>query len=66
VVRLFRDRRYGFVETETSQEVYFHANAVHGIPFAELEVGMAMDLEIETGEKGPQASQMTPHLPSTL
>jgi ribosomal subunit interface protein len=66
VVRLFRDRGYGFVETETSQEVYFHANAVHGIPFAELEVGMAMDLEIGTGEKGPQASQMTPHLPSTL
>jgi hypothetical protein len=27
---------------------------------------MAMDLDIEAGEKGPQASRMTPRLPSTL
>jgi ribosomal subunit interface protein len=66
IVRIFRDRGYGFVETETYQEVYFHANSVHGIPFEELEVGMAMDLEIEAGEKGPQASRITPRLPSTL
>jgi ribosomal subunit interface protein len=66
VVRVFRDRGYGFVETETAQEVYFHANAVHGLPFEKIEVGMAMDLEIEAGEKGPQASRITPHLPSVL
>jgi ribosomal subunit interface protein len=66
IVRVFRDRGYGFVETETNQEVYFHANSVHGIPFEDLEVGMGMDLEIEAGEKGPQASRMTPHLPSML
>jgi ribosomal subunit interface protein len=66
IIRIFRDRGYGFVETETHQEVYFHANSVHGIAFEDLEVGMAMDLDIEAGEKGPQASRMTPRLPSTL
>jgi ribosomal subunit interface protein len=66
IARVFRDRGYGFVETETSQEVYFHANAVHGIPFEELAVGMAMELEIEAGEKGPQAARLTPYLPPTL
>jgi ribosomal subunit interface protein len=66
IVRIFRDRGYGFAETETYEEVYFHANSVHGIPFGELEVGMAMDMEIETGEKGPQASRIAPHLPSTI
>jgi ribosomal subunit interface protein len=66
IVRIFRERGYGFVETETYEEVYFHANSVHGIPFGELEVGMAMDVEIEAGEKGPQASRITPHSPSTL
>lgn len=66
ILRVFRDRGYGFAETETSQEVYFHANSVHGIAFDELEVGMAMDLEIEAGEKGLQASRVTPHLPSVL
>jgi ribosomal subunit interface protein len=66
IARVFRDRGYGFLETETNQEVYFHANSVHGILFEELEVGMAMDLEIEAGDKGPQASRVTPHLPSVI
>jgi ribosomal subunit interface protein len=66
IARVFRDRGYGFLETDTNQEVYFHANSVHGIPFEELEVGMAMDLEIEAGDRGPQASRVTPHLPSVI
>jgi ribosomal subunit interface protein len=66
IVRIFRDRGYGFIETETYQEVYFHANSVHGIPFDQLEVGMAMDLGIEAGEKGLQASRVTPRLPSMI
>lgn len=64
ILRVFRDRGYGFAETETSQEVYFHANSVHGIAFQALEVGMAMELEVEEGERGPQASRITPHRPS--
>jgi cold shock CspA family protein len=66
ILRVFRDRGYGFAETESYQEVYFHANSVHGIAFEALEVGMVMDLEIKAGEKGPQASRITPHLPSVL
>jgi ribosomal subunit interface protein len=64
IVRIFRTRGYGFAETETYQEIYFHANSVHGIRFEELKVGMPMDLEIEAGHKGLQASRMTLHLPS--
>jgi hypothetical protein len=37
---------------------------MHGIAFDALEVGMAMDLEIEAGEKGLHASRITPHLPA--
>jgi ribosomal subunit interface protein len=66
ILRVFRSRGYGFVETETAQEVYCHANSVHGIAFEALEAGMAVDLEREAGEKGPQASSITPHLPSAL
>jgi cold shock CspA family protein/ribosome-associated translation inhibitor RaiA len=60
IARLFPDRDYGFIETESYQEVYFHANAVHGIPFEALEVGMTVDLDIEAGHAGPQASRVTP------
>ncbi len=63
IVRLFPDRGYGFIETESHREVYFHANAVHDIPFEKLEVGMTVDLDIEPGNQGPQASRVTPHYP---
>jgi ribosome-associated translation inhibitor RaiA/cold shock CspA family protein len=61
IVRLFPDREYGFIETESHREVYFHAHAVHGLPFDKLAVGMGVDLEIEAGHAGPQASQVIPH-----
>lgn len=61
IVRLFPERDYGFIETESRREVYFHAHAVHGLPFAQLTVGMGVDLEIEAGHDGPQASQVRPH-----
>jgi cold shock CspA family protein/ribosome-associated translation inhibitor RaiA len=62
IVRLFRDRGYGFIETESHQEVYFHANAVQGIPFEKLHLDMVVDLDIETGNRGPQAARVTPRV----
>jgi cold shock CspA family protein/ribosome-associated translation inhibitor RaiA len=61
IVSLFHDRGYGFIATESHQEVYFHANSVQGIPFEKLHVDMVVDLDIETGHRGPQASRVTPH-----
>lgn len=62
IVRLFHDRGYGFIETASHHEVYFHANSVQGIPFEKLHVDMVVDLDIETGNRGPQASRVTPRL----
>jgi cold shock CspA family protein/ribosome-associated translation inhibitor RaiA len=63
IARLFPERGYGFIETDTKREVYFHANAVHGIPFEKLQVDMTVDLDIEAGNAGPQASRVTPAWP---
>ena len=63
IVRLFADRGYGFIETDTHREVYFHANSVHGVPFAKLQVDTVVDLDIEAGHQGPQATRVTPHWP---
>ena len=59
-MRLFVDRGYGFIETDARREVYFHAHAVHGIPFEKLAVGMVVDLDIEAGKDGPQAARVIP------
>ena len=61
IARLFPDQGYGFIVTDTNQEVYFHANSVHGIPFEKLALEMPVDLDIEAGHRGPQASRVTPH-----
>ena len=61
IVRLFVDRGYGFIETDGRREVYFHAHAVHGIPFEKLAVGMVVDMDIEAGKDGPQAARVIPH-----
>jgi cold shock CspA family protein len=63
IVRLFPERGYGFIETESHREVYFHANSVHGLPFERLAVGMTVDLDVEDGHAGPQASRVTLHTP---
>jgi cold shock CspA family protein/ribosome-associated translation inhibitor RaiA len=63
IVRMFPDESYGFIETEAHRDVYFHANAVHGIPFAQLHVNMVVDLDIEAGHAGLQATRVTPHWP---
>jgi cold shock CspA family protein/ribosome-associated translation inhibitor RaiA len=63
IVRVFPDEGYGFIETEAHRDVYFHANAVHGIPFEQLHVNMVVDLDIEAGHAGLQATRVTPHWP---
>ncbi|HEX2055067.1 MAG TPA: HPF/RaiA family ribosome-associated protein [Nitrospiraceae bacterium] len=60
VSRLFRDEGYGFIAMENGTEVYFHRNAVHDLTFEELEDGMEVSLNIEPGEKGPQATTVNP------
>jgi ribosomal subunit interface protein len=61
IVRIFHDRGYGFAETDAHREVYFHVTSVHGIAFEELDVDMLVDMDIETGDRGPQAAWVTPH-----
>lgn len=38
-------------------------NAVHGMPFDALQVDTVVDLDIEAGHQGPQATRVTPHWP---
>ena len=63
IARLFPDRGYGFIETESHRDVYFHANSVHEVAFDQLEVGMSVELDIESGHSGPQATRVIPHYP---
>ena len=59
VTKLFPQEGYGFVATDDGTEVYFHKNAVRDIVFEDMD-GMTVSLNIEPGEKGPQATVIQP------
>jgi ribosomal subunit interface protein len=60
IARVFTDRGYGFIRTDDGEEVYFHRNALHELDFASLPLGLPVELEIEQGAEGPQASRVFP------
>ncbi len=60
VKTLFPDRDYGFVLLPGGDEVYFHRHALHGLDFDALVEGQPVELEVEQGKRGPQASRVFP------
>jgi CspA family cold shock protein len=52
IVRLVRDRGFGFVRTEDGQEVFFHATGMLNYPFDSLQEGQAVTFEIEQDTRG--------------
>jgi ribosomal subunit interface protein len=60
IVRLFTDRGYGFIVTDEGEKVYFHRNALHELDFDSLSLGLPVELDIESGKQGPQASRVFP------
>ena len=60
VRKIFREEGYGFILLENGTEVYFHRNAVHDLAFEEMEDGLEVSLNVEPGQKGPQATTVNP------
>ena len=62
--RVFRDEGYGFILTDDGTQVYFHRNAVHGgLAFDRLAEGERVGLNLEAGDRGPQATVVLPPPP---
>lgn len=60
IARFVAGEDYGFIETASGEEVYFHRNAVAKDAFGRLRVGDHVHLAITEGENGPQASAVHP------
>lgn len=64
VDEVFAAKDYGFILTDAGERVYFHRNAVSGgLDFEALEEGQRVGLNLEGGEKGPQATVVLPAPP---
>jgi len=50
---------YGFIEREGGEDVFVHYSAIQGDGFRNLEEGQRVEFDVEQGEKGPQAVNVT-------
>lgn len=52
------DKGFGFIQVEGSADVFFHSSACNG-QFENLSVDQRVMFDVEQGEKGPKASNVT-------
>lgn len=56
VLKVFKDRGYGFLQGVDGSEIYFHEHSVLHGKWPQIEVGCFVRYCEEDGDKGPQAS----------
>ena len=60
IKRVIRDRGFGFVRATDGQEVFFHRTCLQQLNFDSLREGERVEFEMESGEKGPRATSVSP------
>ncbi|MBU3924585.1 cold shock domain-containing protein [Patescibacteria group bacterium] len=53
IIKTLTDKGYGFISREgETKDLFFHSKNLNGVTFAELKVGDAVAFEVEEGQKG--------------
>lgn len=59
-VKWFNDKKgYGFIEQDNGPDVFVHHSGINADGFKSLDEGASVDFEIEQGQKGPAAVNVT-------
>jgi cold shock protein len=59
-IKTLTDRGFGFISREgESKDLFFHSKDLKGVTFEELKQGDTVSFEVQQGEKGPSAVNVT-------
>ncbi len=59
-IKTLTEKGFGFIAREGEvKDLFFHSNDLNGVTFDELKVGDKVSFEVEEGEKGKSAKNVT-------
>jgi len=57
-IKKLTDKGFGFIETESGKDMFFHLSNVEGVRFEELREGQRVSFVVGEGPKGPRAEEV--------
>ena len=58
-IKRLTDRGFGFIDTGSSKDLFFHSSSVQGVGFDALHEGQKVSYTEGRGQKGPCAENVT-------
>ncbi len=59
-IKRLTDRGFGFIETGSGDDMFFHSSALEGVSYEELQVGQRVSYTEGRGPKGPRDENVKP------
>lgn len=59
-IKKLTDKGFGFIDTGTGKDLFFHSSAVQGVRYADLHEGQKVSFTEGRGQKGPCAENVKP------
>ena len=60
IIKRKTDRGFGFIETKSGKDLFFHMSALEGCSFDDLTEGQSVEYVEGQGPKGPRAENVRP------
>jgi len=59
-IKRLTDRGFGFIDTGSGTDIFFHMSAVDGVQYDDLREGQSVSFTEGQGPKGPRAENVRP------